>query len=166
MDRAVIYDYVRETYGTVPDQPFSDDFDSTVLRHRRSQKWYGLIMKIPRRKIELPQRDTGDVLSGKCGSDRIDVLHEKCGSDRIDVLHEECDSDMIDVLNVKCEPDMVAVLAHQEGFAPAYHMNKRHWLTVRLDGSVSREQIFHLLDISYELTGNKKRMQKQGSDRS
>lgn len=154
MDRAVIYDYVREAYGTVPDQPFSDDFDSTVLRHRRSQKWYGLIMKIPRRKIGLPQSDTGDVLSGKCGSDRIDVLNGKCDSDRIDVL------------NVKCEPDMVAVLAHQEGFAPAYHMNKRHWLTVRLDGSVSREQIFHLLDISYELTGNKKRMQKQGSDRS
>lgn len=58
----------------------------------------------------------------------------------------------IDVLNVKCDPEMVAVLNCQLGFAPAYHMNKKHWLTILLDGSVSNEQIAQLLDISYELT--------------
>ena len=58
----------------------------------------------------------------------------------------------IDVLNVKCDPEMVAVLNCQRGFAPAYHMNKKHWLTILLDGSVSNEQIAQLLDISCELT--------------
>lgn len=58
----------------------------------------------------------------------------------------------IDVLNVKCEPQMVAVLNCQSGFAPAYHMNKKHWLTILLDGSVQKEQIVQLLDISFELT--------------
>lgn len=58
----------------------------------------------------------------------------------------------IDVLNVKCDPEMVAVLNCQSGFAPAYHMNKKHWLTILLDGSVLNEQIAQLLDISYELT--------------
>ena len=58
----------------------------------------------------------------------------------------------IDVLNVKCDPEMVAVLNCQSGFAPAYHMNKKHWLTILLDGGVSNEQIAQLLDISYELT--------------
>ena len=58
----------------------------------------------------------------------------------------------IDVLNVKCDPEMVAVLNCQSGFAPAYHMNKKHWLTILLDGSVSNEQITQLLDFSFELT--------------
>lgn len=58
----------------------------------------------------------------------------------------------IDVLNVKCDPEMVAVLNCQFGFAPAYHMNKKHWLTILLDGGVSNEQIAQLLNISYELT--------------
>ena len=58
----------------------------------------------------------------------------------------------VDVLNVKCDPEMVAVLNTQQGFAPAYHMNKKHWLTILLDGSVSKEQMIQLLEISYELT--------------
>ena len=64
-------------------------------------------------------------------------------------LETDC---QVDVLNVKCDPEMVAVLNTQQGFAPAYHMNKKHWLTILLDGSVSKEQVIQLLDISYELT--------------
>ena len=39
---------------------------------------------------------------------------------------------MIDILVLKCEPEMVSTLVGQKGFAPAYHMNKKHWLTVLL----------------------------------
>lgn len=61
----------------------------------------------------------------------------------------------IDILNVKCDPDQVSFLAVQKGFAPAYHMNKTHWLTILLDGSVSEKQIYRLIDRSFELTKNK-----------
>lgn len=61
----------------------------------------------------------------------------------------------VDVINLKCEPDMVYTLSVQPGFAPAYHMNKKHWLTVRLDGSVPEEMIHRLIGISYELTGGR-----------
>lgn len=59
--------------------------------------------------------------------------------------------DVIDVLNIKCEPEMVYSLREQKGFAPAYHMNKKHWLTIVLDGTVKDETIYQLLDLSYEL---------------
>ncbi len=58
----------------------------------------------------------------------------------------------IDVLNIKGEPDMVAALAVQEGFAQAYHMNKKHWLSVILDGTVDEELLYNLIDISFEMT--------------
>ncbi len=58
----------------------------------------------------------------------------------------------VDILNIKCGPQLLGSFLAQEGFHPAYHMNKSHWLTVRLDGSVSSDQIFGLLEMSYELT--------------
>ncbi len=58
----------------------------------------------------------------------------------------------VDILVIKCEPEMVSALSGQKGFAPAYHMNKKHWLTVLLDGTLQDDMIYNLLDLSYELT--------------
>ena len=43
----------------------------------------------------------------------------------------------VDIINVKCEPDMVGLLTQTYGFLPGYHMNKKYWITILLDGSVS-----------------------------
>jgi len=43
--------YCRDTYGTEPDCPFTEDFETTVLRHRDNQKWYALVMRLPRSKF-------------------------------------------------------------------------------------------------------------------
>lgn len=58
---------------------------------------------------------------------------------------------IIDVLNIKGDPDDVALLKDMEGFAPAYHMNKKHWLTVILDDVTDEGLIYSLIDRSYEL---------------
>lgn len=58
----------------------------------------------------------------------------------------------VDILNIKCDPDLIAVLLAQPGFFRAYHMNKRHWLTIALDGSAAEQDIRSLLDLSYALT--------------
>ena len=61
-------------------------------------------------------------------------------------------------LNVKCPPERAAMLcASYAGILPAYHMNKAHWITVRLDGSVPDGEIEDLLLLSRELTARKKR---------
>lgn len=66
----------------------------------------------------------------------------------------------IDVMNVKLDPFLVASLKGEPGYAPAWHMSKTHWLTVRLDGSVPFDQTCALLDMSYELVGPKKHRKK------
>lgn len=59
----------------------------------------------------------------------------------------------IDVIDLKCRPAMVEELKKRPGFLPAYHMDKKHWITVLLDGSVPRKDITRLIDESYELVG-------------
>ena len=62
------------------------------------------------------------------------------------------DSDeMLDILDVKCDPQLLGSLLQKEGCHPAYHMNKSHWLTVRLDGTVPFDEIIGLLEMSYDL---------------
>lgn len=63
----------------------------------------------------------------------------------------------IDVMNVKCEPEMVSLLVSQPGFAPAYHMNKKHWISIILNGTAPDETVYQLLDMSYDLTAGNKR---------
>lgn len=42
--------------------------------------------------------------------------------------------------------------ASNELIYPGYHMNKRNWITIILDGSMPIDQILELLDHSYEIT--------------
>lgn len=52
--------------GATSDQPFDEDFDSTVLRHGVGGKWFGLVMKVPRGKVGLPGEGAAEVLNLKC----------------------------------------------------------------------------------------------------
>ena len=63
--------------------------------------------------------------------------------------------DIIDVVNLKCDPLFIGSLRMEQGFYPAYHMNKENWITVVLDGSVPSDKIKMLVDMSYELTMKK-----------
>lgn len=66
------------------------------------------------------------------------------------------DSDnMIDVVNLKCDPDLIGSLRMESGIFPAYHMDKTHWITIALDGSVDDKKLQWLVDLSYQLTAKK-----------
>lgn len=40
------------------------------------------------------------------------------------------DQQIVDILNVKCYPGIIGDLRLSDGFYPAYHMNKEHWITI------------------------------------
>lgn len=60
--------------------------------------------------------------------------------------------------NVKCNPDLALELREQYACVlPGYHMNKKHWNTIVVDGSASSSQIKEWIDHSYELVKEKKK---------
>ena len=55
-------------------------------------------------------------------------------------------------MNLKCLPEKAEVLREQfPSIIPGYHMNKRHWNTLIIDGSLPEDLVFSLIDDSYEL---------------
>ena len=57
--------------------------------------------------------------------------------------------------NVKCDPEKAIELREEFSCVlPGYHMNKKHWNTIVVDGSVSIKQLKVWIDHSYELVAN------------
>lgn len=54
--------------------------------------------------------------------------------------------------NVKCDPDLAEELRERyEAVQPGYHMNKKHWNTITVDGTVSAKLMREWIDHSYNL---------------
>ena len=64
------------------------------------------------------------------------------------------DEGKIDIIDLKCDPILIGSLLHNEGYLPAYHMSKKNWITVLLDGSVSENELKDLICLSYEIIDN------------
>jgi predicted DNA-binding protein (MmcQ/YjbR family) len=55
-------------------------------------------------------------------------------------------------VSLKCEPELASQLrAAHEAIVPGYHLNKRHWNTATLDGSLSDEMVRDMVEDSYDL---------------
>ena len=55
-------------------------------------------------------------------------------------------------VSLKCEPALAAQLRQAHAaIAPGYHLNKRHWNTVTLDGSLPESMVHDLVEDSYDL---------------
>jgi predicted DNA-binding protein (MmcQ/YjbR family) len=60
-------------------------------------------------------------------------------------------------LNLKCDPALAIELRERyDSVRPGYHMNKKHWNTVILDGSVTDKEVLSWIDHSYNLIIGKK----------
>jgi len=55
-------------------------------------------------------------------------------------------------ISLKCEPSLSIDLRKEfSSVKPGYHLNKTHWNTVDVDGSITDDKIFWLIDLSYDL---------------
>jgi predicted DNA-binding protein (MmcQ/YjbR family) len=55
-------------------------------------------------------------------------------------------------VNLKCNPDLALDLRDRyEAVKPGYHMNKKHWNTVEIEGGIPAGELRKMIDHSYEL---------------
>jgi predicted DNA-binding protein (MmcQ/YjbR family) len=77
------------------------------------------------------------------------------------------DVDTFISINLKCKPEKARELREQyAAVQPGYHMNKTHWNTITIDGSVTDNLMFEWIDHSYNLvvTGLTKKLQQELSE--
>ncbi len=69
--RVRLFAYAKEKYGTEPEYPWMRFPDYAVLRHSDGNKWYGLVMDIPREKLGLGGEGRAEILNVKLD----DLMH-------------------------------------------------------------------------------------------
>ena len=62
----------------------------------------------------------------------------------------------VEIINLRLPPEELPALVDGENFFPAYHMNKKNWVSVRADG-VPERLLLRMIDVSYALTPAKRR---------
>jgi len=65
------------------------------------------------------------------------------------------DNRIVEILDIRCAPEMLDFIVDRKTVFPGWHMNKRHWITIVLDGRMPIAQIRKLLDASYDIAGGK-----------
>ena len=71
------------------------------------------------------------------------------------------DSDeLVDIIDLRMLPEKAAEMIDVKRYLAGYHMNKQHWITIVLDGSVPTEEIFQRIDESYNLATKTKKSKK------
>ncbi len=62
------------------------------------------------------------------------------------------DVEEFESINLKCDPEVGAQLREEyAAVQPGYHMNKKHWITVQMDGSIGDKLVKSWIDASYNL---------------
>lgn len=61
----------------------------------------------------------------------------------------------VTVLNLKCDPMLTFSFVDNVRIFRGYHMNKEHWISVLMDGSVLFEELCALVDMSYQIIDGK-----------
>ena len=66
MNREELEAYILNHYATLPDYPWADTPRAAVFRHTDNQKWFALLMEVPRDKLGLPGTEMLDIVNFKC----------------------------------------------------------------------------------------------------
>ena len=66
MTRQQLLEFVQDEFSVLPDFPFDKDFETAVLRHKENKKWFALLMKVSKSKLNGDSDEKVDVLNIKC----------------------------------------------------------------------------------------------------
>lgn len=124
MNRFDIMNYISERYDVEPQYLWDTYPDYAVFRHPGNGKWFAVIMNVDTTSVDIKQEGPRSMVNST-----------------------ECD-----LLVIKADPEDVDFYKYQAGYGPAYHMNKKHWLSILLSGPADDEDVMAFVDQSYALT--------------
>ncbi len=79
MNREEFIAYCKNTYAAAPDNPFEGDFETTVLRHSDTKKWYALVMRVAESKFGFEGEKLLEVVNMKLPEELIGSFGKEDG---------------------------------------------------------------------------------------
>ena len=143
---------VRSEYERILNEISDKCFSAAeVYRERTAKKVINYARKKYRTELEFLWHDENAIMrrrdNGKWYFVLLQVKPERLGLDGDRV---------VEIIDLRAPAEEIKKLVDGVNYLPAYHMNKKSWITVPLDGRVNAEIICAMVDMSYEIAKGKK----------
>lgn len=139
---------IKEEYDTILQNIYERCFEKDVFKSEYTKK-----------VIEFARKEYGD---------ELEFLWEKFSDNAVLRRKDTCKwyaailtvaaekfglggTEKVEVIDLRMPPEELLKLVDNKKYFPGYHMNKKHWLTIILNGSVPIKEIFERIRVSYEL---------------
>lgn len=126
---------IEREFGETVEFPWEKYPGNGTVKCGENGKWYAAVLTVARGKL--------DTASGSA----------KAGRSAADPDPEE----IVEVINLKADPDEIPVLSQEAGICRAWHMNKKHWISVLLDDTAADARVMELVRESRRLVAGKAR---------
>lgn len=139
---------VRTEYEAVLEEISQKCFDTEVFKSKQAKEVIAYVRKTYGDELEhLWQRFPDNAIVRRCDNQKwyaaiLTVSRRKLGFD----LDES-----VEIIDLRLKPEEMETTVDNIKYFPGYHMNKKHWITVCLDGTVPTKEIFARIDDSYKL---------------
>ena len=164
---------IRLAYGVLPEFPWDDDNANAIFRHTDNDKWFGALLTVKQSKLKHSpspaastpagsqakavaagsQARTIAAASAHAGSQVKAAAGSAHAGSQVKVPADSAPPDsFVEVLNLKAPADQIPELTTHPGIYQAWHMNKKHWISVLLNDTLTDDSVWELIEISYHLT--------------
>lgn len=139
---------VKTEYGAVLEKISSECFETDIFKSEQAKRLIDFIRDKYGDELEFLWRKFSDNAiwrrkdANKWYAVLLIVSKRKLGIDSDEV---------IEIIDLRIEPDNLVKLIDNKKYFAGYHMNKKHWCTIKLDGSVPFEEICERISVSYNL---------------
>lgn len=139
---------VKAEYEAILDEIFAQCFDSEVFKSEQAKEVITYIRGKYGDELEYLWQKFPDNAVVRRGDNQkwyaaiLTVSRRKLGMDS---------DEPVEILDLRIDPDDIEKTVDNANYFPGYHMNKKHWITICLDGTLFTEEIFTRIDNSYKL---------------
>lgn len=139
---------VRTDYETVMSDIAEKCFDKCIFKSDYAQKLIEYVSDTYGDELEfLWEKFSDNAVWRRKDNQKWYAVLLTVKQDKLGLLSDE----RVEIIDLRAAAEDIDNLVDNEKFFRGYHMNKKHWITMRLDGSVPLSEIQKMLDASYEL---------------
>lgn len=143
---------LREEYNSVLKDIAQNCYEIGIFRYENSYKVIDYIKSKYNDDVEyLWEKFPDNAIARRKDNQKWYLAILTVGKDKLGFDSKE----KVEVIDLRAKTDVLEELVKRENIYPGYHMNKKHWITIPLDGSVEVNEIYKRVDESYVLARGK-----------
>ena len=148
MKRSGYSEKVYKTYSQILEKIQKECFEDEIFKANYTKEIVAYIKNKYRDELEfLWKKSPKNAVVRRKSSKKWYALILTLSKRKLNLNSDEA----VEIINLHNNPEEIEKLIDYKKYFLAYHMNKKHWCTICLDGTVELKEIYKLIDVSYEL---------------